>query len=533
MGSEERSDISNTLTRIENSPLKTVIETLVNKTVKGEKDLDLVKKETDQFFLIVVAMLIFFMQCGFAFLEAGSVRSKNTVNILIKNMLDVFIGGISYWALGWGLAYGAGGNPFCGGSQFFNYQLPYDQYPTWFFQFVFAATAATIVSGAVAERCQFMAYFLYSVIITGWVYPPVSHWAWDSSGWLAATGYYMDFAGSGVVHLLGACCSLVGCCLLGARTGRFSEEDKVKTIEGHSVPLAGLGGFILIFGFLAFNGGSQGSISGAGDGSVVALAIVNTILGASTGGLAVLFINKFLFSQPWSFLMTLNGALAGMVALCAGCDKYEPWAALLVGSWGGMGFIAMHHLMIKIKLDDPLDAVAVHGAGGVVGLLSVPWLMFSGLEEGQRGVFWDGDSAHPWLVLGHQVIGILAISAWSVFWSFLVFGALKVLNILRVPQEDEEIGMDITKHGEAAYPVSAWQEYQYRIHGPLCQITGVKGVDTRQSVVSSAFANSLGGLNNNVKSVEEEEVGRGNVNAGLKISEEIVAEMIEMGENKP
>ena len=134
MGSEERSDITNILTGLENSALKTVIETLVNKTVKGEKDLDLVKKETDQFFLIVVAMLIFFMQCGFAFLEAGSVRSKNTVNILIKNMLDVFIGGVSYWALGWGLAYGAGGNPFCGGSQFFNYQLPYDQYPTWFFQ---------------------------------------------------------------------------------------------------------------------------------------------------------------------------------------------------------------------------------------------------------------------------------------------------------------------------------------------------------------------------------------------------------------
>merc|ERR1719402_541668 len=338
------------------------------------------------------------MQCGFAFLEAGSVRSKNTVNILIKNILDAFIGGVSYWAIGWGLAYGGGGNPFCGGSEFFGYQLDHDLYAKWFFQFVFAATAATIVSGAIAERCQFAAYFVYSIIITGLVYPPVSHWAWDGgrdmtwnvtydngttvtmsgnvgAGWLNSS-HYKDFAGSGVVHLLGGTCALVGCYFMGARKGRFNKQGNPIDMPGHSVPLAALGGFILIFGFLAFNGGSQAQInSSPGDGAVVGLAIVNTILGGCSGGLTVLFINRFIIKgHKWSFLMTLNGALAGMVALCAGCDSYEPWASLIVGCGAGACFLGAHLLMLKFQLDDPLDAVAVHGAGGLWGLLVLPFL---------------------------------------------------------------------------------------------------------------------------------------------------------------
>ena len=175
-------------------------------------------------------------------------------------------------------------------------------------------TAATIVSGAIAERCQFFAYFVYSIIITGWVYPPVSHWAWDEAGWLAQTGFYKDFAGSGVVHLMGGSCAIVGCYFMGPRRGRVNKKGEPIDMPGHSVPLAGLGGFILIFGFLAFNGGSQAQIAHKGDGDAVALAIVNTILGASTGGLAVLFINKFICNRPyWSFLMCLNGALAGIL----------------------------------------------------------------------------------------------------------------------------------------------------------------------------------------------------------------------------
>merc|ERR1719266_1146281 len=414
------------------------------------------------------------MQCGFAFLEAGSVRSKNTVNIFIKNMLDAFIGATSYWAIGWGLAYGPDGNYFCGGSQYFNFQMDFELYPKWFFQFVFAATAATIVSGSIAERCQFGAYFLYSIVITGWVYPPVSHWAWSGEGWLTyaacdatqieegtCPGYYKDFAGSGVVHLLGAGCSIMGCYFMGARRGRFNKKGEPIDMPGHSVPLAGLGGFILIFGFLAFNGGSQTAISNPGDGDVVGLAIVNTILGAATGGMTVLFVNKFALHQPWSFLMTLNGALAGMVALCAGCNLFEPWAALIVGGLGGLGFMVIHFSMLKMRLDDPLDAVAVHGGGGIVGLLCVPWFMYVGLPAGERGIFWDGHLSTPWLVLAYNLAGGLAISVWALFWSIVLFGSLKYLAILRVGTEDEFKGMDLIKHGESAYPADAWVEYQY------------------------------------------------------------------------
>ena len=190
---------------------------------------------------------------------------------------------------------------------------------------MFAATAATIVSGAIAERCQFFAYIAYSILITGWIYPPVSHWAWDApSGWLAQTGFYKDFAGSGVVHLMGGTCGIVGCYFIGPRRVRFNKKGD---IPGHSVPLAGLGGFILFFGFLAFNGGSQTQIAHAGDGDVVGLAIVNTILGAASGGLAVLFINKFMFNKPWSFLMCLNGALTGIFIVFLVNSVYDPLQA--------------------------------------------------------------------------------------------------------------------------------------------------------------------------------------------------------------
>lgn len=445
----------------------------------------------DHFFLVVIAIVIFFMQCGFAFLEAGSVRSKNTVNILIKNVLDAFIGACSYWAIGWGLAYGEDGNPFCGGSEYFNFQLSYDKYPKWFFQFVFAATAATIVSGAIAERCQFVAYFVYSILITGWVYPPVSHWAWDGAGWLAQGGYYADFAGSGVVHLLGAGCAIVGCYFMGPRRGRFNKKGEPLDMPGHSVPLCGLGGFILIFGFLAFNGGSQANISAEGDGAVVGLAIVNTILGGSLGGLSVLFLSKFLWpgsNGTWSFLLTLNGALTGMVALCGGCNLYEPWAAMLVGAGAGVMFMTVHTLMLKFRLDDPLDAVAVHGGGGLWGLLCVPFFMSAGLEEGKRGILFDGHSQHPWLVLGWNVAGAVAIASWSMVWSALLFGGLKLAGVLRVSTDMEFRGMDLIKHGEAAYPAGAWVEFQYNNTTKQLedQENEIKGVATINPVMSGS-----------------------------------------------
>ena len=281
---------------------------------------------------------------------------------------------------------------------------------------------------------------------------------------------------------------------------RFNKDGTVNNVPGHSVPLAGLGGFILIFGFLAFNGGSQGSISQAGDGDTVGLAIVNTILGASTGGMTVLFINKFLYRQPWSFLMTLNGALAGMVSLCAGCNLYEPWASLLVGSWGGLGFMVVHHLMLSLQLDDPLDAVAVHGAGGLIGLLAVPLLMVSGLEEGQRGILWDGHTSHPWLVLAHNLAGALAISLWAAVWAVLIFGLLSRLDLLRVSRPEELQGMDLVKHGEAAYPVTAWLEQQYSRDNGQSLPLNINGVMIQQQEREESFPDNI----NNVEELPKE-----------------------------
>ena len=445
---------------------ETVLEQ--GRLLEVEQELDVLKQNTDHFFLIIIAIIIYFMQGGFALLEAGSVRSKNTVNILIKNLLDGLIGGVCYWAVGWGLAYGAGGNGFCGGSEFINYKLPVDEYPKWFFQYVFAATAATIVSGAIAERCQFGAYFAYSILITGWVFPVVSHWAWDAGdaagvgrGWLHAAGF-LDFAGGGVVHLTGGTCSLVGCYFVGYRLGRFGEHGEARQITGHSVPLAALGGFILIFGFLAFNGGSQGSISRPGDGAVVALAVVNTVLGACSGGLTVLFFYKLVLGQPWSFLMTLNGCLAGMVSVCAGCNLYQPWAALVVGAGAGVWYVAVHLLMVRCRLDDPLDAVAVHGAGGLWGLLCVPFFMHVNLPVGERGIFWDGAETYPWTALAYNLLGAVCISAWSLVWSSVIFGSLHYFSFLRVSADLEIQGLDILKHGEPAYPAPSWVEAQYR-----------------------------------------------------------------------
>lgn len=448
-----------------------------------DEKVEILMANMDSFFLLVMGIVVFLMQCGFAFLEAGAVRSKNTVNILIKNMLDCLIGGVSYWVMGWAVAYGEGGNGFIGMSNFFSWKMDHSNYPSWFFQFVFAATAATIVSGSIAERCQFTAYFVYSILITGWVYPPVSHWAWDGTGWLNQLGYH-DFAGSGVVHILGGVCALVGCFFVGARKGRFNSLGKPMVMPGHSVPLAALGGFILLFGFLAFNGGSQTQISHKGDAEVVGLAIVNTIIGGCGGGLTVLFTNRFfLGGQKWSYLLTLNGALTGMVSQCAGCNVYEPWAALLVGCLGGVMFLAVHFTMLKFQLDDPLDAVAVHAGGGVVGVLSVPFFAFG------TGIFWLGDQEESWKLLGINLAGVLAITLWAAFWSSLIFGPLKFFDQLRIDSDTEFRGCDIIKHGEAAYPVDAWVELQYSV--------GSEG--NRKEVLSSMKGLSCPGVDHQPK----------------------------------
>merc|ERR1739838_866226 len=428
----------------------------------------------NNFFLIVMGCIVFLMQAGFAFLEAGAVRSKNTVNILIKNMLDALIGGVSYWAIGWALAYGKDdGSGFIGTTQFFSHNMELNDFPSWFFQFVFAATAATIVSGAIAERCSFTAYFCYSIIITSWIYPPISHWGWHPDGWLVQKGY-SDFAGSGIVHVLGGVCAGVGCFFMKPRFGRFSKSGPID-MPGHSVPLAGLGGFILLFGFLAFNGGSQLSITNEGDSAAVGIVIVNTIIGGCSGGLVAMFITWFQ-TRKWSYLITLNGCLTGMVAQCAGCNNFPVWASLIIGGMGGAVFHGVHWLEMKARMDDPLDAVPVHFGGGLLGVIcgpifkaaeSVDGVAMAAIEPNWKGLLWN-------------ILGVFCIILWAGVWSTLMFGGLKMLKKLRIDRETEFRGNDQIKHGESAYPRDAWVELQYNKKdskadvGVLPHMTGAK-----------------------------------------------------------
>ncbi|RMX43323.1 hypothetical protein pdam_00014952 [Pocillopora damicornis] len=454
------------------------------------------------------------MQAGFAFLEAGSVRSKNTTNILIKNFLDVckyglhkasrkrvklrrcnqnsdlhpltlvfshtVIGAVAYWLFGYAFAFGAESNGFIGHKYFALADLPADKYSNWFFHFVFAATAATIVSGAMAERTEFKAYLVYSVFLTGFVYPVVTHWAWDGNGWLA-TGLqytkdnitmsvtYQDFAGSGVVHVVGGAVALVGAGLVGPRIGRFVHGVPV-VISGHTVPKAALGGFILFFGFLAFNGGSQAAIANEGDANAVALAIVNTVLGGAAGALTAMLIKRLGFADKyWSLLFTINGGLTGMVAMCAGCNVVHPYAAVVIGIIAGMAYVAWSTVMLRVKIDDPLDAVAVHLGGGFWGVLSVP------IFNKESGIFYAADE-HSFRLFGWNLLGVIVILAWSSVLAFILFIILRLTKQLRVSEEielkgekleckflewglgprEDLLGLDIPKHGEPAYPLDSY-----------------------------------------------------------------------------
>ncbi|KAK3102396.1 hypothetical protein FSP39_011122 [Pinctada imbricata] len=414
----------------------------------------------DQSFLLTMGIIIYLMQGGFALLEAGSVRSKNTTNILIKNLLDSFVSGIFYWLIGYAFAYGSG-NSFIGYDNFAHDGLKNTDYATWFFQYCFAATAATIVSGAVAERCEFVAYLVYSSMITGFIYPVVSHWAWSSDGWLGkgfehtsgTTITYRDFAGSGAVHTLSGVAAFVGAAVMGPRIGRFDKETKrPEDIKGHSVPLAALGGFILIFGFLAFNGASQGSISGENDGAIVSIAIKNTVMAGSGGAFTTMFMNRLkLFGDAkWSFGITLNGCLSGMVSICSSCNEVETYSALATGIIGGVAYMIVTWLMLnKLHVDDPLDACAVHFGGGVWGVIALAFF------SNEVGIFyhWNADSG---LQLAWQLVGLLTIIVWTAVLSFIMFYILKKFDLLRVPFILEMKGLDIPKHGEPAYPTEAY-----------------------------------------------------------------------------
>jgi Amt family ammonium transporter len=401
------------------------------------QEVEEVATAVDNVWVVVAAILVMFMQPGFALVEAGFTRAKNTANIVMKNFMDFAVGSIAYWAIGFALAYGGTsvGGFFATGEWFFSNP---DRSVEWFFQVVFAATAATIVSGAMAERTKFSSYLLYTPFITGIIYPIVTHWQWSGDGWLSDLGF-LDFAGSGLVHLTGGVAALAGVLVIGPRIGKYDENGKPRTIPGHSLLMGSLGVFILWFGWYGFNAGSTLAAVGADFASVA----VTTTLSASAGALGAMFIswNNKGFGKPDPG-MTLNGALGGLVGITAGPDVIANGWAIVVGLIAGAIIVYGIQAIERAGIDDPVGAIAVHGLCGIWGVLAV------GIFGTDIGLLTGGGFEQ----LGYQAIGVLAIVAWVFVTSSIVFRVIHATVGLRVTAEEELAGLDRVEHGASAYP---------------------------------------------------------------------------------
>jgi len=395
--------------------------------------------------VLLATALVFFMQAGFALVEAGFTRSKNTTNILFKNLMDYVLGTIVFWALGFGIMFGTK-NGFWGGLDLFTqntYRTDMPDMAFLMFQTVFAATAATIVSGAMAERTKFNAYLIYSGVISLVIYPISGHWAWGG-GWLSQMGTpFHDFAGSSVVHMVGGMAALVGASFLGPRIGKYDKNGKAKAIPGHSITLATLGVFVLWIGWFGFNPGSQLAASGTVNANAISLIFVTTNIAAAGGALTTMLYIWLQYKKP-TLSMTLNGALAGLVAVTAGCDAVSPGGALIIGVLAGLLVVLAVEFIDKVvKIDDPVGAISVHGVCGAFGTLMV------GFFSTSQGLLYGHGAA----LLKSQLIGVAAIAGWAIAASVILFLGLKYFNGLRVEKRVEEEGLDTYEHGESAYNI--------------------------------------------------------------------------------
>jgi len=391
----------------------------------------------DNLILFLTAVLVLFMQAGFAMLETGLNESKNAVNILCKNVMDLAIGVVLFYVIGYGLMYP--GDAFSGG--FFGFggfgvsEAPPTPVPgalnpqvDWLFQVAFAATAATIVSGAVAGRMKFSAYLMYSAILTGLIYPISGMWKWGG-GWLDAMGFY-DFAGSIVVHAVGGFASLAGALVLGPRLGRYAADGSSRPIPGHNLTFSTLGVFILWVSWYGFNPGSQLAFAGAANTDATVLIAANTTLAAAAGTVVALAVAWIGFGKP-DLTMALNGALAGLVGITANCDSVTNVEALVIGAVAGVLVVGGIVLLDRAKIDDPVGAWPVHGLCGIWGGLAT-------------GIF----GGHP---MGAQIIGSLVIPLWAFLTMLGLFSLLKATGRLRVTPEEELVGLDLSEHGIPAY----------------------------------------------------------------------------------
>ncbi|MFC7322114.1 ammonium transporter [Halobacillus campisalis] len=395
-----------------------------------------VLESLDMVWIMIAAFLVFFMHAGFAMVEAGFTRSKNALNILMKNFMTMSIAATLYFIVGYGIMFGASGGGFIGLDGFL-LSGHEDQIGFFVFQAVFAATCATIISGAVAERIKLSSYLMLTVAMTAFIYPIVGHWVWGG-GWLAELGF-VDFAGSTVVHLTGALGAIVAVMFLGPRLGKYSG-GKVNVIQGHNIPIGALGVFILWFGWFGFNGGS----TLAADPTLIPSVVATTLLSASAGVIGSGFYSQLKYKRVDATL-TLNGALAGLVGITAGTADLSPLGAIATGLIAGVILIEGVELLDrKLHIDDPVGAIAVHGLCGVWGTLAVGFFAVEG------GLFYGGGFS----LLGIQAIGILAVVAWTMGMTAIVVFALKSAFGIRVSREEEISGLDFSEHGSSAYESS-------------------------------------------------------------------------------
>lgn len=437
-------------------PLITTAQTSVPEEVSNADKIAELSTGLNTVWMLLAAMLVFFMQPGFALVEAGFTRSKNTANILMKNLVDFMVGSILFWFIGFGLMFGIGdvfGTPHLfdldAMSNIIQNGLPIEGF--LIFQTVFCATSATIVSGAMAERTKFSMYLAYTIAISVLIYPVSGHWTWGG-GWLSNAdpdsfmmsvfGYtFHDFAGSTVVHSVGGWIALVGAAILGPRLGKYGKDGKSKAIPGHNLTLACLGVFILWFGWFGFNPGSQLAAAGYGDQTAISHVFLTTNLAACTGGFLALLVSWIKYGKP-SLSLTLNGILAGLVGVTAGCDLVSPMGAALIGAICGTVMIfAVEFIEHRLKIDDPVGASSVHGVCGSLGTI------LTGLFAVEGGTFYGGGFGF----LGAQILGVIIVGGWAALMGYIIFKVLDKVHGLRVPARIEEEGLDIYEHGESAY----------------------------------------------------------------------------------
>ena len=408
----------------------------------------------DTVWMLLAAILVFWMQPGFALCEAGFTRSKNTANILFKNFVDFMLGSVLFFFVGFGFMFGSDGAGFIGAPNwgdlsFYKSDLPVEGF--LMFETVFCATSATIVSGAMAERTKFSMYIVYSFFISLIIYPVEGHWTWGG-GWLcndAAESFMMttfghvfhDFAGSAIVHSVGGVLALIGAIALGPRRGKYDANGKSRAIPGHSLILAALGVFILWMGWFGFNPGSQLAATGEVTRIAISHVFLTTNLAAACGGIATMLVTWMKYGKP-SFSLTLNGVLAGLVGITAGCDAVDAWGAIIIGLVCGTVLVyAIEFIDRKLHIDDPVGASSVHGVCGILGTL------MTGLFSVSEGLFYG----HGWGFLGAEAFGILIIDLWAAVTGVILFYSIKKIHGLRVSARIEDEGLDIYEHGETCY----------------------------------------------------------------------------------